>query len=544
MSFSKTLINQTPVWAKLNLHQRTTQYLQMRDLFDNNPHRFDEMSEVLGGFLFDYSKNRITEDTLNLLIELANTAGLSEQMQKMHLGEKINISENRAALHIANRLPENAELLMNNENIVPKIQAELKRALSFAEKVRQGNLKTFSGEPFEYVVNIGIGGSDLGVRACAYALRKYQNSNIKVHFVANVDRADLDATLAEIDIEKTLFIVSSKSFTTPETLINANTARQLLLNRLPEKAVRQHFIAISNNIQAACDFGIAPDHIFQLQEWVGGRYSATSVIGLPLMIAVGEKHFRQFLAGANQMDEHFFTTEFRHNIPILAGLIGVWYNTFYRSHSHAIIPYAHDLRRFPAHIQQLDMESNGKKVSQYGEYLDFDTGSIIWGEEGVNCQHAFFQLLHQGTRLVPADFIVVAGDKNDIHQQTLVANALAQTRALMAGKKDSETLQELAHLSAIKRDEILPQKRFDGNQPSNTILLDELTPFNLGKLLAFYEHKTFVQAAIWGINPFDQWGVEYGKALARNIYPKLSNTCETNYDSSTNGLIAFYRACE
>ncbi|MBR3425411.1 MAG: glucose-6-phosphate isomerase, partial [Neisseriaceae bacterium] len=253
--------------------------------------------------------------------------------------------------------------------------------------------------------------------------------------------------------------------------------------------------------------------------------------------------FRQFLAGANQMDEHFFTAEFRHNIPVLAGLIGVWYNTFYRSASHAIIPYAHDLRRFPAHIQQLDMESNGKKVSQYGEYLDFDTGSIIWGEEGVNCQHAFFQLLHQGTRLVPADFIVVVGDKNDIHQQTLVANALAQTRALMAGKTDAEILQELAHLSAIKRDELLPQKRFDGNQPSNTILLDELNPFNLGKLLAFYEHKTFVQAAIWGINPFDQWGVEYGKALARDIYPKLSNSCKTNYDSSTNGLIAFYHHC-
>lgn len=544
MAFTKMLINETPIWAKLNLHQKSTQYFKMRNLFAENAHRFDEMSEILGGFLFDYSKNRITEETLNLLIELANTAKLGEQMQKMRQGEKINISENRAALHIASRLPENAELLINNDNIVPKIQAELKRALSFAEKVRQGSLKTFSGEPFEYVVNIGIGGSDLGVRACAYALRKYQNSNIKVHFVANVDKADLDATLAEIEIEKTLFIVSSKSFTTPETLINANTAKKLLLQRLPEKAISQHFIAISNNIQAACDFGIAKEHIFQLNEWVGGRYSATSVIGLPLMIAVGEDNFRQFLAGANAMDEHFFTSEFRHNIPVLAGLIGLWYNTFYRSASHAIIPYAHDLCRFPAHIQQLDMESNGKKTSQYGDYLDFDTGSIIWGEEGVNCQHAFFQLLHQGTRLVPADFIVVVGDKNDIHQQTLVANALAQTRALMAGKTDAEILQELAHLSAIKRDELLPQKRFDGNQPTNTILMDELTPFNLGKLLAMYEHKTFVQAAIWGINPFDQWGVEYGKALAKDIYPKLSSTCDTNYDSSTNGLIAFYRKCE
>ncbi|MBR5941135.1 MAG: glucose-6-phosphate isomerase [Neisseriaceae bacterium] len=544
MSATKTLINETPVWAKLNLHQKSTQYLKMRNLFADNPKRFDEMSEVLGGFLFDYSKNRISEETLNLLIELANTADLSEQMQRMKTGEKINISENRAALHIASRLPENAELWINNENIVPKVQAELSRALSFAEKVRQGEHKTHNNEPFRYVVNIGIGGSDLGVRAMTLALRKYQNSNIRVHFVANVDSADLDAVFSEIEIDKTLFIVSSKSFTTPETLINANTAKKLLLTRLPEKAISQHFIAISNNIQAACDFGIAKEHIFQLNEWVGGRYSATSVIGLPLMIAVGEKNFRQFLAGANAMDEHFFTAEFRHNIPVLAGLIGVWYNTFYRSASHAIIPYAHDLCRFPAHIQQLDMESNGKKTSQYGDYLDFDTGSIIWGEEGVNCQHAFFQLLHQGTRLVPADFIVVVGDKDDIHQQTLVANALAQTRALMAGKTDAETLQELAHLSAIKRDELLPQKRFDGNQPTNTILLDALTPFNLGKLLAMYEHKTFVQAAIWGINPFDQWGVEYGKALAKDIYPKLLNNDNTNYDSSTNGLIAFYRGCE
>lgn len=544
MSFTKTLINETPEWAMLNLHQKSTNHLKMRNFFADNPHRFDEMSEVLGGFLFDYSKNRITEETISLLLQLSSVADLSGQMHKMKTGEVVNVSEHRAALHIASRLPDDAELWVNGENVVPQVQYERNRALSFAEKIRQGELKTFSGEAFQYVVNIGIGGSDLGVRACAYALQKYQDSNIKVHFVANVDSADLAETLSQIEIEKTLFIVSSKSFTTPETLINANTAKKLLLERLPEKAIAQHFVAISNNLAAVQQFGIVPDYTFQLNEWVGGRYSATSVIALSLMIAVGEKHFRQFLAGANAMDEHFFTAEFRHNMPVLAGLIGLWYNTFYRSASHAIIPYAHDLRRFPAHIQQLDMESNGKKTSQYGDYLDFDTGSIIWGEEGTCCQHAFFQLLHQGTRLVPADFIVVVGDKNDIHQQTLVANALAQTRALMAGKTDAEILQELAHLSAIKRDELLPQKRFDGNQPSNTILLDELNPFNLGKLLAFYEHKTFVQAAIWGINPFDQWGVEYGKALARDIYPKLSNGCDTDYDSSTNGLIAFYRKCE
>ncbi|MBR5675010.1 MAG: glucose-6-phosphate isomerase, partial [Neisseriaceae bacterium] len=405
MSVTKTLINETPVWAKLNLHQKSTQYLKMRNLFADNPKRFDEMSEVLGGFLFDYSKNRITEETLNLLIELANAADLSEQMQRMKTGEKINVSENRAALHIASRLPENAELWINNENIVPKVQAELSRALSFAEKVRQGEHKTHNNEPFRYVVNIGIGGSDLGVRAMTLALRKCQNRNIRVHFVANVDKADLDAVFSEIEIDKTLFIVSSKSFTTPETLINANTAKKLLLEKLPEQAISQHFVAISNNLAAVQQFGIVPDYTFQLNEWVGGRYSATSVIALSLMIAVGEDNFRQFLAGANAMDEHFFTAEFRHNIPVLAGLIGLWYNTFYRSASHAIIPYAHDLCRFPAHIQQLDMESNGKKTSQYGDYLDFDTGSIIWGEEGVNCQHAFFQLLHQGTRLVPADFI-------------------------------------------------------------------------------------------------------------------------------------------
>ncbi len=539
-----TAINETAIWAQLHQHQRATRHLHMRDLFADDPMRFAHMHTTLGdGFLLDYSKNRITTETLDLLIALAAEADLGEWMQKMRSGEKINHSENRAVLHTALRLPADAVLNLDGQNIVPQVQNELQRALDFAEAVRSGNLTGSSGQAFTDIVNIGIGGSDLGPQTLTQALRPYHAAGLNIHFAANVDGADLAQTLEKLNPETTLFVVSSKSFTTPETMMNAQSARDWLIQRLGERAIAQHFAAVSNNLAAATAFGITPERIFTIFEWVGGRYSATSAISLPLMCAIGATHFRALLAGAHAMDTHFFEAPFRHNMPVLLALIGIWYNTFYRAHSHAIIPYHHGLRRFPAHIQQLDMESNGKQTSRYGEYLDFDTGPIIWGEEGVNCQHAFFQLLHQGSRLIPSDFIIVTnGDyDNHHHQTTLVANALAQTRALMMGKSETQVYRELADLPAQRRDELMPQKHFPGNQPSNTIMMERLTPYALGMLLALYEHKVFVQGVIWGINSFDQWGVEYGKVLAHEIAPKLAQSEATHYDASTNGLIAFFR---
>ncbi|MDO5687326.1 MAG: glucose-6-phosphate isomerase [Neisseria sp.] len=540
---SKLAINETVIWAQLHQHQRATRHLHMRDLFADNPQRFAQMHEQLDGFLLDYSKNRITEETLNLLVELAETAELPQWMRRMCCGEKINDSESRAVLHTALRLPASATLEVDGENIVPQVQHELNRALDFAENIRSGSLKTSRGEIFTDVVNLGIGGSDLGPQTLTQALRPYHAPQLNVHFVANVDGTDLAQVLEKINLVTTLFIISSKSFTTPETLLNAHAVRERLCAQLPEEAVAQHFAAVSNNLDAAAAFGIPRERVFTVFEWVGGRYSATSAIGLPLMCAIGAERFRELLAGAHAMDEHFFHAPLRHNMPVLLALIGIWYNTFYRAHSHAVIPYHHGLRRFPAHIQQLDMESNGKQTSRHGDYLDFDTGPIIWGEAGVNCQHAFFQLLHQGSRLIPSDFIVVVnGDyDNDVHQKTLVANALAQTRALMAGKSEAQVYRELADLPAMRRDELMPQKHFPGNQPSNTIMLERLTPYYLGMLLALYEHKVFVQGVIWGINSFDQWGVEYGKVLARDIAPKLDSTDSTAYDASTDGLIRFFR---
>lgn len=535
-------INHSAVWAKLHQHQRTTRHIHMRDLFAAEENRFQLMHTQLNGMLLDYSKNRITEETLDLLIELANTARLHEQTEQMFQAALINSSEHRAVLHTAMRLPEKSALDAHNQ-MAGEALDERDRALAFAESLYRGQYLGVDGQPISDIVHIGIGGSDLGPRMVYQALTPYCNPHIAVHFVANVDAADLAETLAKLSAKRTLFIVASKSFTTPETLINARNAKQWLIEQLSEQAVAQHFVAISSNIQAALDFGIAQAHIFAMCDWVGGRYSVTSTIGLPVMCAIGSEHFRAFLAGAHQMDNHFRHAPYRQNMPVLMALIGIWYNTFYRAHSHAIIPYHHGLRRLPAHIQQLDMESNGKHTSRDGDYLDFDTGPIIWGEEGVNCQHAFFQLLHQGTRLIPADFIVVAhnahADKTS--QAVLVANALAQTRALMQGKKHAEVYRELSHLDAIERDCLLPQKCFPGNQPSNTIFIDALNPYNMGMLLALYEHKVFVQGAIWGINSFDQWGVEYGKILAKQIEPILNNSAIAPFDSSTNGLIDFFR---
>ncbi len=396
------------------------------------------------------------------------------------------------------------------------------------------------------IVNIGIGGSDLGPQMACLALEHYQHPNLNLHFIANVDGSPLQQLLDKLNPATTLFIIASKSFTTPETLLNAEAAKAWFLNSLSAQAIPQHFVAVTSAIEKATQFGISPDNIFPMFEWVGGRYSTWSSIGLILMCAIGKENFLEFLAGARNMDDHFFNAPFGENIPVLMALIGLWYNTFYAAHSHAIIPYDHGLRRFPAHLQQLDMESNGKRYGRTGAYLDFDTGPIIWGEEGVNCQHAFFQLLHQGTRLVPCDFIIPIHShrttKNQHH--VLVANALAQAQALMQGKTEAQVYQELQqqNLTNIERDSLLPQKLFHGNQPSNILMLDKVTPFNLGMLLAAYEHKVFVQGVIWGINSFDQWGVEYGKVLAAKIEPELHDkNGHLAHDSSTNGLISHFR---
>ncbi|HJV05859.1 MAG TPA: glucose-6-phosphate isomerase [Chromobacteriaceae bacterium] len=539
-----TDINSTPVWAKLHQHQRATRHMHMRELFETDPRRFDTFSLELDGLLLDYSKNRITARTMELLFELAETADLAGWIARMRRGERINISENRAVLHTALRLPENASLLLDGADVVPAIHQVLQRALRFAEQVRAGQWLGFSGKPIRDVVNLGIGGSDLGPLVVAEALSPYASPNVSVHFVSNVDGQHIAETLQRLDPATTLFIVASKSFTTPETLLNAQAARSWFLQHATPADIARHFVAVSTNREAVTAFGIDPANMFEFWDWVGGRYSVWSAIGLPVMLAVGEASFRQFLAGAHAMDEHFFNAPFAQNMPVIMALLGIWYNTFYQAHTHAIMPYNHGLRRFPAYIQQLDMESNGKRVGRLGQPLDFDTGPVIWGEEGVNSQHAFFQLLHQGTRLVPCDFILPMTSHYAVGQQqdVLVANCLAQTEALMRGKNEAQVLQELAGLSGEALDMLLPQRVFPGNQPSNTLALERLTPYRMGMLMALYEHKVFVQGVIWGINSFDQWGVEYGKQLAKRILPQLTDgSANLSHDSSTNGLIQYFR---
>ncbi|MDC7718274.1 glucose-6-phosphate isomerase [Vogesella sp. DC21W] len=546
MSNDRICINEQPVWARLHQHQRATRHLHMKELFAQDPQRFDRYSLQLDGLMLDYSKNRVTDRTLELLQELAQAADLSGWMRMMRAGERINISEKRAVLHSALRLPAQASLELDGEDIVPAVHAVLARMASFAQRVRAGEWLGFSGQPVRQVVNIGIGGSDLGPLMVAEALKPYADPALTFHYVSNVDGQHLAQVLQQCDAASTLFIVASKSFATPETLLNAQAARRWFLQYAAEADIARHFVAVSSNAPAVQDFGIDTDNMFDFWDWVGGRYSVWSAIGLPVMLQIGPERFAEFLAGGARMDEHFFHTPFERNMPVLLGLIGVWYNTFYGAHTHAIMPYDHGLRRLPAHIQQMDMESNGKRVGRYGERLDFDTGPVIWGEEGVNSQHAFFQLLHQGTRLVPCDFIIAMNTHYPLGNQhrVLVANCFAQTEALMRGKTEAEVLQELGDLAGDELDVLLPQKLFPGNQPSNTIALDKVTPYNLGMLLAMYEHKVFVQGVIWGVNSFDQWGVEYGKQLASRLLGELESGQVAAHDASTAGLMRHYlEAC-
>ncbi|BBF85600.1 glucose-6-phosphate isomerase [Aquitalea magnusonii] len=542
---SKAGINHSPVWARLHQHQRATRFMQMRELFQADPQRFERFSLQLDGVLLDYSKNRITERTLELLIDLAQEAELPLWMERMRSGERINVSEKRAVLHTALRLPAGAALPLDGTDIVPEVHAVLQRMRLFTDKVRSGQWLGYAGQPIRDVVNLGIGGSDLGPLVVQEALSAYAHPDLRVHFVSNVDGQHIARTLERLDPATTLFVIASKSFTTPETLLNAAAAKAWFLRTGSPADIARHFVAVSTNTQAVAAFGIDTEHMFGFWDWVGGRYSVWSAIGLPVMLAVGYDHFRQFLDGGHAMDTHFFSAPLAQNMPVLLALIGIWYNTFYQAHTHAIMPYDHGLRRLPAHIQQLDMESNGKRVGRFGEPLDFDTGPVIWGEEGANSQHAFFQLLHQGTRLVPCDFIVPMNGHYGLEQQhrVLVANCFAQAEALMRGKSEAEVMAELPALSGEELDMLLPQKLFPGNQPSNTIALDKVTPYTLGMLMALYEHKVFVQGVIWGINSFDQWGVEYGKQLARRILPELDAAADAPaaHDSSTLGLIRHFR---
>ncbi len=539
-------ITQSAAWQNLQAHQINTANMRMRELFEADPQRFDNMHETLHGLLFDYSKNRISEETLQLLCELAETAGLKQQAEAMRRGDKINISEKRAVLHTALRLPADAApVLVDGENVIPAVHRELDRALAFAESLINGVHTGATGKRITDFVHIGIGGSDLGPQLAVQALQPF-HKNVRVHFVSNSDDANIAQVLAPLNAETTVFCVASKSFGTPETLLNAHAARTWFRDSgLREADIARHFAAISSDVAAARNFGIAPDNVFAMFDWVGGRYSVWSAIGLPVMVAVGGTHFRKFLSGAHAMDDHFFNTPLRRNIPVLLALIGIWYGNFCGAHGQAVVPYSHNLRRLPGYLQQLDMESNGKRRTLHGDTVECHTGGIVFGEEGVNCQHAFFQLLHQGTRLIPADFIVPMRTPYKIGRQHrfTVANAFAQTEALMRGKTLEEARAELAALPEAEREELAPQKEFPGNQPSNSILIEELNPFNLGMLIAMYEHKVFAQGAIWGINSFDQWGVEYGKALAKNIEPELAHTQNIQHDASTNGLIAFYRKC-
>lgn len=540
-------LTQSPAWKALREHRREMAGVRMRDLFAADPQRFQRFSLRLGDLLVDFSKNLITEKTLALLLELAHQQRLSEQIQAMFRGDRINTTEGRPVLHVALRNRSQRPILVDGEDVMPEINAVLDRMRTFTEQVRSGRWKGHFDDEITDVVNIGIGGSDLGPRMVTTALAHYHHPPMRFRFVSNVDGTHLSETLKPLRPETTLFIVASKTFTTQETMTNAVSAKAWLLSRLgDEKAVAKHFVAVSTNRKAVSAFGIDPENMFGFWDWVGGRYSLWSAIGLPIALAVGMDRFEELLAGAHKVDEHFRTAPFETNIPVILGLLGIWYNNFFGAETHAVLPYDQYLRLLPSHLQQLDMESNGKSVTREGERVDYATGPIIWGEPGTNGQHAFFQLLHQGTRLVPCDFLAPAQPLNPLgrHHSILVANFLAQTEALMKGKSEQEARRELEHAGvAGPMLGILAKARtFDGNRPSNSIVYKRLTPETLGMILAVYEHKVFTQGAVWNINSFDQMGVELGKQLARAIEPELEGRgAVASHDASTSGLIRHFR---
>jgi glucose-6-phosphate isomerase len=541
----KTKMIQLPqrkAWKSLKVHYEKIRKLHLRELFAADPNRGERMTLEALGLYLDYSKNRVTAETLELLSELAVESGLKARIDAMFHGEKINITENRAVLHIALRAPRHVSILVDGENVVPQVHAVLDKMADFSDRVRNGAWKGHTGRRIRNVVNIGIGGSDLGPVMAYEALRHYSERSMTFRFVSNVDGTDFAESVRDLDPAETLFIVSSKTFTTMETMTNARTAREWSVHGLggDDKSVAKHFVAVSTNAKEVAKFGIDTANMFGFWDWVGGRYSMDSAIGLSTMLAVGPRNFRALLDGFHQMDEHFRTAPFEKNLPVLLGLLSVWYNDFFGAETVAVLPYDQYLKRFPAYLQQLTMESNGKRVTVEGAPVDYDTGPIYWGEPGTNGQHSFYQLIHQGTRLIPCDFIAFGRTLNPIgrHHDILLANVCAQTEALAFGK----TLQEVEAEGTPER--LAPHRVFDGNRPTNTIIAEKLTPEALGKLVALYEHSVFTQGVIWDVDPFDQWGVELGKVLAQRIIPELESPSEPKlgHDGSTNALIRRLRA--
>ena len=528
-------------WKRLAAHHKKVSALHLRELFADDPTRGERMTAEAVGLYLDYSKNRITDETLELLLNLAQESGLRARIDAMFGGEKINITEKRAVLHIALRAPRGAAIIVDDENVVPWVHAVLDRMTDFSDRVRSGAWKGHTGKRIFTIVNIGIGGSDLGPMMAYEALKHFSDRIIRYRFVSNIDGTDFAEAVHDLDPAETLFIVSSKTFTTLETMTNAHTARDWLLSRLggDEKSVARHFVAVSTNATEVRKFGIDTANMFECWDWVGGRYSMASAIGLSTMLAIGPDNFRAMLAGFNQMDEHFRSAPFKRNLPVLMGLLALWYNNFFGSQTAAVLPYEQYLKRFPAYLQQLTMESNGKRVTLDGDVVAYDTAPIYWGEPGTNGQHSFYQLIHQGTRLIPCDFIAFLKTLNplDDHHDILLANVFAQAEALAFGKTPEQVKTEGTP------DWLVPHRVFGGNRPSNTILAERLTPDTLGKLVALYEHSVFVQGAIWNIDSFDQWGVELGKVLAQRIIPELKSKTEPalGHDSSTNTLIRRYR---
>lgn len=542
---SKINPTQTNSWISLDEHFGDNDF-ELRSLFQYNPKRFEEFSIKKENYLFDYSKNLIDARTKELLLNLAVECQLRDAITKMFSGDKINETEGRAVLHTALRDFSDKEILVDGENIKPQIKRVLEHMKSFSENVISGNHKGFSGKEITDVVNIGIGGSDLGPVMVVSALKHFK-TRLDVHFVSNVDGNHIAEVVKNLNPETTLFIIASKTFTTQETMTNANSAKDWFLKAGKQEDVAKHFVALSTNVQAVKDFGIAEENIFEFWDWVGGRYSLWSAIGLSIVLAVGYDNFEQLLKGAENTDQHFQTADFSENVPVLMGLLGIWYRNFYAATTHAILPYSQYLDRFAAYLQQGDMESNGKCVDRNGEFVEYETGPIIWGEPGTNGQHAFYQLIHQGTELIPADFIAYAKSPNEVsdHQDKLLANFFAQTEALAFGRNEEEVEEELkaSGKSEEEIDFLLNYKVFHGNTPTNSLLIKELNPFSLGQLIAMYEHKIFVQGVIWNIFSFDQFGVELGKVLANKILPELENNeAISSHDSSTNGLINYYKS--
>ena len=543
MSLQNTNPTKTLAWKKLQEHFSTMQNVSMKEMFSEDSERAEKFHLKWNDFLIDYSKNIINKETVGLLLNLAEEAGLKDAISKYFIGEAINKTENRAVMHTALRAPQSANITVDGENVIPEIYSVKNKIKVFSGEIINGTRKGFTGKAFTDVVNIGIGGSDLGPAMVVEALQFYKN-HLNVHFVSNVDGDHVNEIIKKLNPETTLFVVASKTFTTQETLTNSETIRKWFLQTATQEDVAKHFVAVSTNIQKVTDFGIDPNNIFPMWDWVGGRFSLWSAVGLSISLAVGYENFDELLKGANEMDEHFKTTEFDQNIPVILALLSVWYNNFFGAESEALIPYTQYLQKLAPYLQQGIMESNGKSVGRDGKTVNYQTGTIIWGEPGTNSQHAFFQLIHQGTKLIPTDFIgfVKPLYGNSDHHDKLMSNFFAQTEALLNGKTESQVKSEFAkqNLSSDQSEFLLPFKVFSGNKPTNTLLIESLTPKNLGSLIALYEHKIFVQGIIWNIFSYDQWGVELGKQLANSILEEINSQEIKEHDSSTKFLLRHF----